>query len=799
MQRFTKILFSIFTFLILLTFTIYLGVWAASPMLIHHYANKALALYKVSLSENTTVRYNPFTSNISVNNLAFLKQDKTSLKIGKAELEVDLHKLLFDTIYIKTFSIEAADIDISVFDNKQEIAGIELPASEKSEEKQEQNNQKFPYTIEAPNLSLDEMRINIHFNDELYTLELKELDIDKNQITSDSQSLNISLKARAAQGDVNITSSINFSEKSGSISSKLSVKNIQLKQFQSQLASHLDSLDGKLSANFQSEIKISNNGTNISSSNTKLTLEDITTQKENYSANMNKYALELNNLELQIANDAVSNLMITGQTSVEGLSLRNTSNQDTLTSLQALTLSTISVSSPGLPTPENIVAAIDEIKLVDFLASHKNNEQQLPALAALKNMSVQQLSFSENKLSVEKVNISNLDSHILLGQDKSLTNLVDIPSQNEDQSQQKSNNSKAASEQVEQTTGKESNLGIVIGNIVMQGDNTVHFLDKSVQPEYERTLYIDEFNIGNIDSQRQDLSPFHFSGRSNKYAKIKLDGGIALFTDLVNANVKGDVNELSLPPLSSYVKQALGFELKSGQLDTNIDVDIKQSKLKGKVGLFIRGLDMSSAESKPDPSVLKEQTAIPLNVALGMLKDKKGNIKLNIPMSGSVDDPSFGLSSFLLLVTKKAAMSQAKSYLMQTFVPYASVVSVAISAGEFAMKLRFEKLPFSPTATDIEETQFKYMEQFISLMKDKPKTQVRVCGFATPEDINLPPGTKVTEEEELDRLRNIAKKRAENFKEYSVDVGNLESSRMLICNPQINFGKKAQPRVEIKI
>ena len=117
--------------------------------------------------------------------------------------------------------------------------------------------------------------------------------------------------------------------------------------------------------------------------------------------------------------------------------------------------------------------------------------------------------------------------------------------------------------------------------------------------------------------------------------------------------------------------------------------------------------------------MVKDQVSMPLNIALGMLMDGDGNLELGVPLSGKTSDPSFGLSSFIALVTQKAAMSAAESYVMKTFVPYANIVSIAKSAGEFLLKVRFEDLPYEINQVTPNVSQQAYLDPFIALMQDK--------------------------------------------------------------------------------
>jgi hypothetical protein len=186
-----------------------------------------------------------------------------------------------------------------------------------------------------------------------------------------------------------------------------------------------------------------------------------------------------------------------------------------------------------------------------------------------------------------------------------------------------------------------------------------------------------------------------------------------------------------------------------------------------------------------------------------MLQDKQGNVQLSIPLSGSVDDPNFGVGSFVSIVTKKAIMAGAKSYLMKTFIPYSNVVSVAMAAGDQIFKLRFNDLTYASEQIKMEAEQQQYLDQFVALMKKKEKAQVKICGVATTSDIaGLPTPLEKSQKdykEHIAALKLIATQRAENFKAMAVEVGGLASARMLICSPSVDLGKNATAKIQISI
>jgi hypothetical protein len=157
------------------------------------------------------------------------------------------------------------------------------------------------------------------------------------------------------------------------------------------------------------------------------------------------------------------------------------------------------------------------------------------------------------------------------------------------------------------------------------------------------------------------------------------------------------------------------------------------------------------------------------------------------------------MSSIISLITQKAIWMATKDYVMTTFVPYANVVSVAMSVGEFALKLRFDDLIYQTKQIEPNEAQQAYLQGFIALMQDKEETRVNICGISVPADINLDAGTKITDVKHINQLKDIAEQRETTFKDYIIEHGGIASSRLLLCAPKIDSSENAQPRIELSV
>ncbi|MFL0801979.1 MAG: DUF748 domain-containing protein [Agarilytica sp.] len=849
-------------------FVVIFLIWSLSPYVIRHYLAEALQEHDIQLDGGSSIRYNPLLSQVTVRDLNLVRGQKVVFHLGRADIELHLHRLLFSDIYINEFELSDLDLHIVMEESSINVAGFEIaPQNESGDEplaldtaeqtlSAETDEEPFPYSVVGSLLRLSNSSITVLYQQTPYQFNIDDLSIKTLEASINSQVLEVGLKGRALGGDISFASEISMSGDKGEITNHLAVSDIQLQQIQPIVRDQLAMLAGGLNVKIQSNILL--DGKMITAS-----LNDSTASVKQFSAelplggndksdagangsinkstskstdaflnlNVDEYSLNIEQFDVHVKDGGLDQLTGAFDTALEELALIN-GNEDKLLALERLALGPINLRS-GADIPSSSELSVGRLQVMKLLASHVHavpsersekgenedreeseapSEEVLPPLLTISEAMIEAIRYQQEKLHIGDIAISDLRSHVFIAEDKSVSTLIVIPQGERTsaeaiepaESERSENLVVAQVEEKDPAAEVDSEeppsppvFKMALGKLHLDGENHIIFKDESVTPHYNRDLKIDTLEISKVDSESNELSPFRFKGRSNDYAKIDLSGGVTPFSDKLNLKLKGDINEISLPAVSSYIRDSLGFELKSGQLDTALDVDIKNSDLGGSVKLNLRGVDMSAADDAM--ASMKDQGAIPLNVALGMLKDKRGNIKLSVPMSGSVNDPSFGVSSFLLLVTKKAVMSQAKSYLMNTFVPYASVVSVAISAGEFALKLRFEDLIYSAGHTELDEVQVTYAKQFIQLMKDKEKTQIKICGIATPEELGLPKGEEIKDEKIRTQLKALAKQRGENFKRYVVKEGEIESSRMLLCNPEIDASKKAQPRITLSI
>lgn len=776
---------------------LYLVVWAISSPLSKYFITPILNKQGLTLSPDTSIRYNPFMSQLTVSDMTlFLNKDEKVLSMNELTIRLTLFQLLFDKIVISEFQLDDAYIKINKTEAELIIAGIDLNKKNNSDEKQEEitepesETKSFDYQLILPKLDFSQINIDIKNNNNPHNIVINNLLITQVKASEQSQQASLNLQSIIDGTELTLDANARFEQGQGHISTQLAITDYPIATLQ-RYVKDLSELSGYFSLNSNQTISITTDQINLHLNAAEITNRDLIVGYEQQFFTLEKLQQNISDLKLTLNQGEITELSGQGQITLNKASIHHEKPSQKIAYFEQLALNDMSFHFTG--TPEVKVAEL----IIDGILASKNEDTDLPPLLQLKQFSISDIIISEHYLAINKILLDSLQSQVILDKEKAISNLVKLPVTETEQEEVTE-----AVEEVDQKINADASDFIVsLNEFSLINDNQLSFIDNSVEPAAKRKLFIDKLTLGalsNAEDKKDDQTPFELIGRSNKYAHFDFKGFTQPFSKKPMHHLKGFLKELSLRAVSTYAQQAMQIELKSGQLNTDIDVTLEGEQLDGNVVILLQGLETSIADSD-EAGALIDQGALPLNMALGMLKDSDGNVELDVPLYGSTSDPQFGLSSVVSLITQKAIWMATQDYLLKTFIPYASIVSAAMTVGEFALKLRFDDLPYQPKQIAINEDQQAYLKAFIALMQDQEKIRVNICAISTPADINLKTGNKVTDKNQIKQLKEIGEQREEAFKEYIIKHGNIASSRLLLCAPKIDSSENAQPRIELSV
>ena len=358
-----------------------------------------------------------------------------------------------------------------------------------------------------------------------------------------------------------------------------------------------------------------------------------------------------------------------------------------------------------------------------------------------------------------------------------------------------------------------------VQRIEIASGSTLAFVDENVKPVFKTKLDFEQLKLENIDS-RQPEQPTHLvlDGKMGKHTRVALQGDLRPFRQPPGLNLKGSIDAMDLPQLSSYTRGGLGLLLNSGTLDAKVNMQTKAEQLDGKATLKLHQLQVKSV---PGDNTLQSKIPVPLDTALDTLRDKNNTIKLEIPVAGNVNDPEFNVNDAISQALAKGVQKGALSYLTLALQPYGALITAAKYAGEAATRVRLNPVEFAPGQSTLDDSDREYLGKVAQVLKDRPKIAIKLCGVVvaqdrlfleqqlrqqqkqpqesakTPAQTTAPAETPAVDETQL---TEIAEQRAAAVKDFLIEKHRVPASRLAGCLPQLESdAAEAQPRTDLLI
>ena len=312
-----------------------------------------------------------------------------------------------------------------------------------------------------------------------------------------------------------------------------------------------------------------------------------------------------------------------------------------------------------------------------------------------------------------------------------------------------------------------------IAQIVLE-ESKITIEDGAVLPVFNDELLIEKLKAENVGAEMVDAKA-QLSAILGKYTPIQLDAEFSNQTGALAVKAKGEVKGLVLNHIDGYISNDLGHNFERGQLSDTYTLAIKDKHMTMSNQLEVRDLKAIAIEGKKGP---------PLGLAVKLLQDKDGILRITVTIEGDLDNPEFKIAQALTPVITKAVTLAAASNIQ----PLGTVLLVKDLLDKTLLKVSFEPAFFEAGTAALSKGQVENMRELAKKLIKTPNLQVRLCGVVTPVD-------KAEPEE---AFKKLGETRADAVKKLLL-AERLPSDQIIPCPPYRDDAEAAKPRVDITL
>ncbi len=249
----------------------------------------------------------------------------------------------------------------------------------------------------------------------------------------------------------------------------------------------------------------------------------------------------------------------------------------------------------------------------------------------------------------------------------------------------------------------------------------VAFSDRFIKPNYSANLTGLSGSLSHFSSQNPQggvqMADLDLHGRAEGTASLAISGKLNPLAKPLALDVNATVRDLELSPLSSYAIKYAGYGIERGRLSVDLHYTVSpDGQLQASNQIVLNQLVFGEAAQGAGSS-------LPVKLAVALLADSNGVIDLNVPLSGSLNDPQFRVWPIVWKVIGNIITKALTS-------PF-SLISGALSGSGAADEL--SSIAFETGTATIQVAGLPGLDKVAQALRDKPALRLTVVGTANLE------------------------------------------------------------------
>jgi len=239
------------------------------------------------------------------------------------------------------------------------------------------------------------------------------------------------------------------------------------------------------------------------------------------------------------------------------------------------------------------------------------------------------------------------------------------------------------------------------------------FTDNFIKPNYTANITALTGKIGAIGTSAAP-APVTLQGKLDENAPVNIDGTINPLAPAASVDITGKATGVELTNLSAYSSAYTGYPIEKGRLNGDVHYVLEQRKLTGDNHLVIEQLTFGDRIESPGASHL------PVKLAVALLKNARGEIDVNVPVSCSLEDPQFSLGGLIGRALGGLIGKAATA-------PFRLLASMFGGGGE-----DLGYVEFAPGVALLDDAGTAKLAQIVAAFADRPSLNLDIIGRVDP-------------------------------------------------------------------
>ncbi|CAA9891123.1 conserved hypothetical protein [Candidatus Methylobacter favarea] len=243
-------------------------------------------------------------------------------------------------------------------------------------------------------------------------------------------------------------------------------------------------------------------------------------------------------------------------------------------------------------------------------------------------------------------------------------------------------------------------------------DGSSDFADLSLILPFAAQISSLDGGASGVSSEKKATIIIGLKGNAYELAPVDIKGEISPYRG--DYDVELNFQGLPMPLISPYMVQFAGYKVEKGKLTLGLKYKVVNNQLTAANSILIDQLTLGEKIENPDA------VSLPLELAIALLKDSSGKIKLDVPITGSLEDPKFSIGAIIFKALTNAIGKVISS-------PFRAIASLIGTQEDLST------IDFAAGKSELDERQREKLDGLAKALRERPVLKLDIKGAAFRE------------------------------------------------------------------
>ncbi|HEY7753978.1 MAG TPA: DUF748 domain-containing protein [Steroidobacteraceae bacterium] len=249
--------------------------------------------------------------------------------------------------------------------------------------------------------------------------------------------------------------------------------------------------------------------------------------------------------------------------------------------------------------------------------------------------------------------------------------------------------------------------------VIRVANGNLNFTDYTLEPKFAIAVERLGGTVTGMSSAPGDRATLELTGEVDRYAPARIAGEINLLAAQSYLDIGATFHNIELTSFNPYSGKFAGYRIDKGKLSIETSYKVENRRLAAEHRFVLDQLQLGERVESADA------VSLPLKLAVALLKDRNGVIDIDLPVSGSLDDPTFRVGPIIW----KAVLSLLGKIVTAPF---------ALLGSLFGGGADLSELDFAPGSAALDAAAQERVASLRKALAERPGLQLDIPSTADP-------------------------------------------------------------------